>query len=250
MADTIGYYTTFIKRDFEAARLPNGNRVVPVYAVVGNQQVPYAHIVYDQNGKPVDYVTYTEQPNFYFIKQFGLWETPYTYNGEKYMNMGGGAIRVEWDEKQGKWIPLSQDLISKFKADWEDVKARNEQRYADILAGYEKLYGETENRLSGLGLQQAKDIDTSFQRAAAKAKQDLTSRGLVNTTILPSVMTGYEKERVAAQNRLAEDLTRERLGYLTDITKQKLDFMERKNETYPNLEYYTIMLQNLGKGGL
>lgn len=176
---------------------------------------------------------------------------------------------------------------------YEEARAANEQRYQDILTGYqdrsnnylqqqagvtddvltgyENRYQRGMDLLSGLGTQEKRDIDESYQKLGAVNQQDMVNRGLTGTTIMPTMRAGVERERQDALSRVNERLQREKLmtdaglsgdalgaqermygqglaGYL-GATGDTLGFAERRNDTYPDLNQLMGLAQQYGASG-
>ena len=137
------------------------------------------------------------------------------------------------------------DLDAQFKARNE----ADEARYQGILSGLDQQLADTNKSLATAGTQQRSDINQAYFGLGARGSQDLVSRGLSGTTIAPTMSAGIERSRIAEQNRLAESLTQQRLGYQNDILSQKYGVMERKSETFPNMALYNEIYKNLGNAG-
>lgn len=132
---------------------------------------------------------------------------------------------------------------------YEEARAANEQRYQDILTGYQdrsnafqdRQAGNTddvltgyENRyqrgmdlLTGLGTQEKRDVDESYRNLGAANQQDMTNRGLTGTTIMPTMRAGIERERQDALSRVNERLQREQLMTDAGLSGDALGAQER-----------------------
>jgi len=115
-------------------------------------------------------------------------------------------------------------LIREYQKAYDAAKAANEQRYEQIL-------GEIGN----LGVQREADIRTEYGNRLTQMQQDLVSRGLTGTTVLPSIQQSNLNDQTSAVNRLKEDLL-----------AQKLGVMERRDDTYP--DYGMLMQLAMGSG--
>jgi hypothetical protein len=165
-----------------------------------------------------------------------------------------------------------EKLTQEYQNTYNTAKAANEQRYQDILSqygilhsdvvgGYQNRLTETMKMLEGLGSQESADIEQDWINKESKAKQDLISRGFANTTVAPTMSMGYTRGKQADLARLNERLQNQRLGVYgqlsgdvlsaqQDITKNKLDFMERREDTYPDMNMYAQLAQLAGMAGL
>jgi|SRR3990172_5772117 len=107
------------------------------------------------------------------------------------------------------------------------AREANERRYQEILQGYE-----------GLGEQEAADIKQEFMGRESQDLADLTSRGLSGTTIRSDIRRGYAGAMSDAVSRSRERWTLEKLG-----------FMERRTDEYPDIGMYLQMMQQYGRYG-
>jgi hypothetical protein len=145
---------------------------------------------------------------------------------------------------------MAEANTAKLKAEYEkafnEAKQANEQRYNQILGGYDTLYNDTMTGLEGMGDAARKDVNTGYNRAFSHSMQGLVNSGMANSTILPSVSLNNARQRTDSLNSLNEMLRREKLGYMNNITNNKLNFMERREDTYPDLNLYTSLMNNYG----
>ena len=140
--------------------------------------------------------------------------------------------------------------IAQLKAEYEkafnEAKTANEQRYGEILGGFDTLYSDTMSGLEGMGEVARKDVNSSYNKAFSQSMQGLVNSGMANSTVVPSVTLTNARQRNDAVNSLNEMLRRERLGYMNNITNSKLGFMERREDTYPDTNLYASLMNNYG----
>jgi len=157
----------------------------------------------------------------------------------------GGAFT--WEQTpMGKAETNMAQLKAEYEKAYNEAKQANEQRYNQILGGYDTLYSDTMTGLEGMGDAAKKDVNTSYDKAFSQSMQGLVNSGMANSTILPSVSLNNSRQRTDALNSLNEILRRERLGYMNSITNNKLNFMERREDTYPDLNLYTSLINSYG----
>ena len=208
----------------------------------------------------------------------------------------------------------AMQLLNQYTAAHNAGKQANEQRYQDILAGYKDLIGQSSDMLGGrvdnlrgtVGgitdtldsrfgdryrqgmdlLQGAGDDERARIERARRAQvgsigQNLTSRGLNNTTIAASMENAVNRNTNEAYRDLAERLRREQLATHTQLSgdqlaalqnnlwqglgyvdsaqlaqiqnqlqlpQSMLDFMERRNDTYPSQAELIQLMMQLGRG--
>ena len=150
---------------------------------------------------------------------------------------------------------MYQQLIADFKAKMDASNAANESRYGEIKGGYDAMQANVDQALAGLGTQARADIDTRYKQLGATQQQNLVSRGLAGTSVPFRAASGLETQKSGDINRLNEQIAQTKLGYQTDIAGNKLNFMERRNDTGPNMGQYLELLRGyadsgaLGNGG-
>ena len=86
------------------------------------------------------------------------------------------------------------------------------------MAQYEQRLAESMRMLEGLGKQQKKDLRQRYQAREGAGMQDMVSRGLTGTTILPTMRMGYQREHESELGRLDESLRQQRLGVYGSLT--------------------------------
>ena len=159
-------------------------------------------------------------------------------NRKKYGNYGW------WP---GKVSPADK-LKAEYQTAYDEAKAVNLKRYEEILGGYDTRYTEAISGLEGLGDIAKKDVRTSYARSTAAGAQNLISSGLHSTTIAPAMYQQSARQETDALARVNEALRRERLGYQTSLSGQRLDFMERREDEYPSENLYVQLMNQLGQG--
>lgn len=112
------------------------------------------------------------------------------------------------------------DIVKQLQAAQTAANKANEQRYQDILGLY-----------SGMGKAGEARIGQAEEQAQAKNTQDLTARGLGNTTVTSSTNRGIASDAEYARQTLAES-----------VAKQQAGVMERKTEQGPDMGMYASLL--------
>jgi hypothetical protein len=123
--------------------------------------------------------------------------------------------------------PGLQDIIRQLQQAQNKANEANEKRYQDILG----LYGN-------LGQAGMTRIGQAEQQGQAKATQDLTSRGLGNTTVTSAVSRGIASDAELARQSLQEG-----------VAQQKAGVMERRTDQGPDMGMYANLLQQASQAG-
>ena len=119
-----------------------------------------------------------------------------------------------------------QSVLKQMQQAQAQANQANEQRYSQILGLYDTVGQAGRTRI---GQQTA--------QAQAKGTQDLTSRGLGNTTITSAVSRGIANDAEQQTQQLNEGLA-----------MQKAGVMERRSDTGPDLGMYANLLQASAAG--
>lgn len=171
-------------------------------------------------------------------------------------NIGAsGAVGAVQQATQGGSAPpssgdaIADELLQGLGAENQAARTANENRYQSILGGRNQLSQYAQSELQGLGDTSRFNINRRYDQQQANQLQDLTRRGLGNTTILSSVRRGVEEDRGRALTSLDEDLARERLATNVPLSQSTLDFMERRTDAQPDAMGYAQILQSLGSSG-
>lgn len=165
-----------------------------------------------------------------------------------------------------------EKLTNEYQKAYDSAVSANESRYADILgqygnlsnelvSGYQSRLDKSMGMLEGLGSQEAADIEQQWINAKSRGQQNLLDRGFANTTVMPTMEMGYERNKRADLSRLNERLQNQRLGIYGDMSADvlsarsaaegaKLGFMERREDTYPDINMYSRLAEMAGMAGL
>ncbi len=118
-----------------------------------------------------------------------------------------------------------QGIISQMQAAQKKANLANEQRYQQILGSFENLGKAGRAR-----------IEQQTVQRQAQATQNLTSRGLGNTTITSAVERGIAGDAETQRQQLEES-----------VTMQKAGVMERRTDEGPDLGMFASLLQSAGQ---
>ena len=177
-------------------------------------------------------------------------------NNPYFPNAGWGSNRNRtggmpgwWGNKNAReWVGYKQsvsqaeqrrsmvsDLLKQYGQGRDRAEQANEGRYQEILQGYGQRRDEGLAALQGAGAQERSDITRTFQNQGTRATQDMVSRGLTGSTIPASVQSGINRRMSDAMGSLNDRLIQQRVGIMGDYDRQRLEFMERKEDRYPKL---------------
>jgi len=165
------------------------------------------------------------------------------------------------------------------EARYQEILAGYRTRYGTAMTGLGTSRAEITGKLAsnraevlsglqGLGEEELAGIGRRYTRERASTAQQLISSGLHSTTVAPAVQAGVTRREGYAVGEAQERLRRERLGYVsqlgaqelealkqlsdrelmmqTGLTREELDFMERREDEYPSESLYVQLMQGLG----
>ena len=131
----------------------------------------------------------------------------------------------------------------------EKANAANEQRYQDILGGYDQLKGDVLGRMEGSQQQELSDVDRIYRERGADIYQRLVGRGFGNSSLLGTMGMGVDRERAASRNRVQSAYAGRMAGLEASLGTGKLGVMERRNDIAPDLNQMIALSQGMGAGG-
>lgn len=141
------------------------------------------------------------------------------------------------------------DLVNRYQQQVEAANAANRARQQQISGMYGDMRTRSAGLLSGLGQQQRADAISAWEGAASAGMQDLVDRGLRNTSVAPTMRAGYERRKQDELRRIGEESALRELSVMNAIDTGEAGFLERINETGPNMAMLTALAQGLGTAG-
>jgi len=94
-------------------------------------------------------------------------------------------------------------------------------------AGYEARLSEAMGYLDEAGEQARRDIHEEFGNLEAEARAEMTSRGMMSTTVWPSIQKNIQEAESAEMRRLDDDLRQQQLEWQTGLQGELLQWQER-----------------------
>lgn len=161
-----------------------------------------------------------------------------------------------------------QKILTGYKTRYSTAMTGLKTSRAAITGKLASTRSEVLGGLEGLGDEELAGIGRQYTKERASAAQGLISSGLHSTTVAPAVQAGVTRREGYATGEATERHRRERLGYVsqlgaqeleamkqlsdrellaqTGLTKDQLDFMERREDEYPSESLYVQLMQGLG----
>jgi hypothetical protein len=162
---------------------------------------------------------------------------------------GTGMLGASRQSPYGMGGGYGGGLAGDYQRAYDEARRANEARYEEIKGGYQGRYDEAMGLLEGQGEQERADLQRQYDQAAGRQGAYLRGRGLGGTTLAPTMAQGLESQRAQSMNRLNEQLRREQLGYMTGLSADKLGFMERRQDEYPDYQQLQQLSYMQGQAG-
>ncbi len=165
----------------------------------------------------------------------------------------------------------ASDIASAYSDAFAQANAANNQRYQDILGGYaaragsfskgaHQIYSGYNDLLARQALIGDSDRNTAFnqyQRSLGDAKGMMARHGMGSEFLMANAARGAQSDYAQNQAAIADRLAREyagvdqnKLNYMertnqgvSGMTKDMLDFKERKNDLGPQAQLYASLAQ-------
>lgn len=132
-------------------------------------------------------------------------------------------------------LSQQQNLMNQSVAGYNRVLQQLRADQSATIAGYNQLSNTVVGELTNLGRTAAADLSAQYTALSGQAAQDLTSRGLGNTTVASSVQRGLAFDKARADVALSESVGRQRADYLSQIGLAGLDYRGRAAAQYAGL---------------
>jgi hypothetical protein len=140
---------------------------------------------------------------------------------------------------------MGEDAMGAYQSAFNSAKAANEARYGQGLGELGGLYDRSMKYLEGQGDTERAEISKRGEQAKAGNRQRLTDLGLSGTTIGQTLDQGVDRQTTEAQGGLNERLNAQRLGTDANLTQNKVGFIERREDPYPDMGAYAQLASSL-----
>lgn len=169
-----------------------------------------------------------------------------SYDGVKYnYYKAGGADYYTWRQQMERQKQTKQ-IMSDWQSAYDSAKNANEQRYGEILQGYDDRYSNAMSGLQGMGQAELAEIQRAYGVTGSHQQQALVNSGLSSTSVRPAVMQQNASAMARAMSLVNERLQNQHLNLQTALSGDKLSFMERREDEYPDMGFYLELLKQAG----
>lgn len=144
---------------------------------------------------------------------------------------------------------LLQQMNQQYQNSYNEAKTANEQRYNQGMQGWDALTNKTMRASRNIGNARAGELNRQFDALRGGAQQGLVDRGMAGSTIAPSVNAGIERQRGYALNDLNDQNAARRVGLMAQMGQGKLGFLERRQDSYPDMGQFAQLAMAMGAAG-
>ena len=174
---------------------------------------------------------------------------------------GGGS---SYQEAYNNALAMNSKNYSNIMAGYNQTMANQGGVQQGLNAGYKNLAGDVQNTIQGVDASQRQAITDQYAAARGQSTQDLTNRGLGNTTVASSVNRGLGFDEAKSNIALSNQMAQLQAGYKsqlglaglnygnqanmqnTNLAGRQLDFMNSVSARYPNAGEWNAMSQQAG----
>lgn len=193
-------------------------------------------------------------------------QIPFGSTGNPFQGLASGGLNGLAQQYQTGYqnaLAQNQAMYNNIMQGYQTTAQNQGAAQQNIGAGYGSLYNNVLGTIAGVGQAQQQAINDAYAQQAGQTQQNVTDRGLGNTTVSDSLQRGlfYDKQKadVNLANQMAQlsagyqsQLGLAGLGYAneanmqnTGLANQQLGFMNSVTAKYPNpQDYYNLFTQS------
>ena len=135
-------------------------------------------------------------------------------------------------------------LVAQFQQAMDDSNAANDARDVRGMTKLETNEARSQADLARMGQSRAQEIRDGARRAEAQGMQNLTARGLANTTNLPTMQRGVQRDANRAMTQLGDVMAQNRYNQNRQNTLDQTSWIFNRDDQGPNYD----TLANLALG--
>jgi hypothetical protein len=152
---------------------------------------------------------------------------------------------------QPNFSNLLTQLIQSMQSGQQQANAQNTQQYNALMKSVAGTRKSAEGLFGQLGQTGNQQINLQEQQQRGQTEQDLTSRGLGNTSIRSSMLGGVARNAQMERQQLNEGIAGQKIGTEMGLGQMTGDAILSRQNQQPNLGLYMNLIQSLaGMGGM
>lgn len=137
-----------------------------------------------------------------------------------------------------------------FQGAMDDANRANEQRYQQILSGYDDLMAQTQGVFDQQANVARQDVEQNYRNNMANAYQQLVGRGFGNSSYLATQGAGATRRRNTDLARIGANQAAQQAALNADIGMRQLGVMENRADVGPDYAQLYQMMNDLGQSGM
>lgn len=143
----------------------------------------------------------------------------------------------------------SPSLYDQYQMAYDRARKENLERYQDILGGYAERYRRGTRNLEQEGDYERQDIKAAHRQYRGQLRGNLVNRGLTGTTVAPTMMQGAIRNENRDVGALNDRMSQRRRALEAGLSGDMLSFMERRTDSYPDLNQLINLQMMAGRAG-
>lgn len=193
---------------------------------------------------------YLTAPNFAGMGPYGGHDPGLSRAAGNPYSMGAGGSLGAGGGGGGVWSPGGN--AATVAAGFQNANMRannaNEDRYSQILGGYDSIEAEQRAITDKMYAASEDELDDEYSQLASKMTAQFTKNGFGpnQSTAANSILQANAKQKLRAKAALFDQMARTRMSPL-DTRRDKLAFMERRNDRGPDMSQLVGLMSQAGE---
>lgn len=168
------------------------------------------------------------------------------------MGGGSGANAASMASSMGAspGTELFAKLVQSFQDKIDEANAANDARYNEALGEATDLRSRNQDRVQNWGVAASQDIDERMKETLSNQRAHLASRGMLNSTIMPSFEGRVARDTAREQQRVSEMRDSRASQYDSSDTERRMGILERREDVAPSYEQLINLATQYGQSGM
>ena len=158
-----------------------------------------------------------------------------------------GMAPQQGQEQDNSPRALLAKLSEEYQRKTDEANAANEARYQEVKGSNNELYGRVMGEVDNWGGVQHQLNEERAKESLSEQAAYLESRGLTNSTVMPSFQARSDRDLALTQQDLSEKKSARKLGYDIDLTNNANNFIERRTDKAPDSSQFAALVAKLGE---
>lgn len=147
------------------------------------------------------------------------------------------------------WTPQALATL-RFEQEQRAANEANLARYNQAMSELQGLRNSDMGDVAQLGRTAKADMRDQYRQQQANIRAGLVARGLNNSTVLPTMLSGASRDYGRQMTALGESLARQRIGVRQADTSRIVNLIASRNDQGPNPALLANTMSQMGAGGI